>query len=67
MNKYELRLTKREEALQRVLDVQHLIHSWVRPHWGLGNKTTPAMVMGYCDRPVSTYELLTVSGVRCIT
>ena len=26
---------KRVEGLQRVLDVQQLVHNWVRPHWGL--------------------------------
>lgn len=34
---------KRVEGLQRVLDVQRLVHHWVRPHWGLGKKTTPAL------------------------
>ena len=58
---------KRVEALQRVLDVHRLIHNWVRPHWGLGKKTTPAMAMGYCNRPISTYELLTTRGFHCIT
>jgi len=50
---------KRVEGLQRVLDVQRLVHNWVRPHWGLGKNTTPAMAMGYCDRPISMHELLT--------
>lgn len=58
---------KRVEALQRALDVQRLIHNWGRPHWGLGKKTTPAMAMGYCNRVISTYELLTTQGVHCIT
>ncbi len=58
---------KRVEALQRVLDVQRLIHNWGRPHWGLGKKTTPAMAMGYCNRVISTYELLTMQGFHCIT
>jgi hypothetical protein len=58
---------KRVEGLQRVLDVQRLIHNWVRPHWGLGKKTTPAMAMGYCNRPISTYEILTQRGFHCIT
>ncbi|AFY91869.1 hypothetical protein Cha6605_0590 [Chamaesiphon minutus PCC 6605] len=35
------------EGLQRVLDVQRLIHNWVKPHWGLGKCFTPAMAMGY--------------------
>jgi hypothetical protein len=41
------------------LEVQRLIHNWVRPHGGLGKGTTPAMAMGFCDRPVSIHELLT--------
>lgn len=58
---------KRVEALQRSLDVQRLIHNWVRPHGGLGKKTTPAMAMGYCNRPISTYELLTTQGFQFST
>jgi hypothetical protein len=58
---------KRVEGLQRVLDVQRLIHNWVRPHQGLGKNLTPAMAMGYCDRPLSVLELLTVQGLHCIT
>ncbi len=50
---------KRVEGLQRVLEVQRLVHHWVRPHWGLAQKRTPAMAMGYCKRPLSTHELLT--------
>ena len=34
---------KTTAGLQRSLDVQRLIHNWVRPHWGLGAKTTPAI------------------------
>ena len=51
---------KRVEGLQRVLDVQRLIRNWVRPNWGLKHKTTPAMAMGYCQRPLSVAELLTL-------
>jgi hypothetical protein len=54
-------------ALQRVLDVQRLVHNWVRPHWGLPSKTTPAMAMGYCNRPVSMLEILTTRGLDSIT
>ena len=53
---------KRVEGLQRVLDVQRLVHNWGRPHWGLGKKVTLAMAMGYCDRPISTHEFLTQRG-----
>ena len=58
---------KRRESLQRVLDVQRLIHNWVRPHWGLGKKTTPAMAMGYCARPLPTHALLTTQRFHSIT
>jgi hypothetical protein len=50
---------KRVEGLQRVLDVQRLIHHWVRPHWSLNKGVTPAMAMGYSLRPFSITELLT--------
>jgi hypothetical protein len=50
---------KHVQGLQRVLDVQRLIHNWVRPHWGLAKGITPAMAIGLCDRPVSIHELLT--------
>ena len=58
---------KQVEGLQRALNVQRLIHNWVRPHWGLGNQTTPAMAMGYCGRPLSTDELLTLPKFQAIT
>ena len=58
---------KRVEGLQRVLDVQRLIHNWVRPHWGLAKKMTPAMAMGYCERPISVNEILTTRGFHCLT
>lgn len=53
---------KRVAALQRVLDVQRLVHNWVRPYHGLKKDTTPAMAMGYCDRPISMLELLITRG-----
>ena len=40
-------------GLQRVFDVQRLVHNWVRPHWGLGKHPTPAMALGYYHRPIS--------------
>lgn len=57
---------KRVEALQRVLDVQRLVHNWVRPHWGLAKGTTPAMAIGFCNRTVSIHELLTQRGFSSI-
>jgi hypothetical protein len=53
-------------GLQRVLDVQRLVHNWVRPHWGLGKQQTPAMAMGYYHRPISLAELLTVKGLNAL-
>jgi hypothetical protein len=53
---------KRVEGLQRVLDVQRLIHNWVKPHWGLGKYVTPSMAMGYSVRPFPIHELLTQRG-----
>ncbi len=55
------------EELQRVLDVQRLVHNWVRPHWGLEKNQTPAMAMGYLERPVSMLELLSSRGFQYIT
>ncbi len=58
---------KRVEGLQRVLDVQRLVHNWVRSHGGVGKKTTPAMAMGDCEHPLSIHELLTSRGFHCLT
>ena len=57
---------KQVQGLQRVLDVQRLVHNWVRPHWSLAKGTTPAMAMGFCNRPLSMHELLTHSGFSFI-
>lgn len=55
------------EGLQRALDVQRLIHNWVRPHWGLEKNQTPAMALGYLDRPITMLELLCSRGFKHIT
>jgi hypothetical protein len=55
------------EGLQRALDVQRLIHNWVRPHWGLKKAQTPAMAMGYLERPVTMIEILSSRGFQFIT
>ena len=49
-------------GLQRILDVQRLVHNWVKPHWGLGKGTTPAMKMGFCSRPLTIGEILNSRG-----
>lgn len=43
------------------------MHNWVRPHFSLGKGVTPAMAIGYYDRPISTEELLTLSGFPALT
>jgi hypothetical protein len=55
------------EGLQRALNVQRLLHNWVRPHWGLDKLTTPAMAMGFIERPLTIAELLTSSRFKCFT
>lgn len=59
---------KKLSGLQRILDLQRLVHNWVRPHWGLDQGMTPAMKLGLCSRPITMLELLTsrgLSGVSC--
>ena len=58
---------KRVEGLQRALNVQRLIHNWVRPHWSLNKGITPAMAMGYSLRPFSILELLTQRGFLSVS
>jgi hypothetical protein len=50
------------EGLQRALNVQRLLHNWARPHWRFANKTTPAMAMGFIDRPLAISDILTSRG-----
>jgi hypothetical protein len=54
-------------GLQRALNVQRLIHNWVRPHWGLEKKQTPSMAMGYLERPITMLELLSSRGFKYFT
>ena len=58
---------KQVKGLQRALNVQRLIHNWVRPHWGLGKTQTPAMAMGFIQRPVKISEILLSKGFECFT
>ena len=55
------------EGLQRALDVQRLIHNWVRPHGRFRQKMTPAMAMGFIDRSLSIEEILTSRGFQDFT
>jgi hypothetical protein len=54
-------------GLQRAIDVQRLIHNWVRPHHRFGQKTTPAMAMGFIDRPLAVSEILKSRGLFSLT
>lgn len=58
---------KHVEGLQRALNVQRLLHNWVRPHDSLGKQKTPAMAMGFIQRPLAISELLLSRGFECIT
>ncbi len=58
---------KTKQGLQRVLDVQRLLHNWSREHWGLAKNTTPAMMMGFTIRPIRIAEILTKRGFHDIT
>jgi hypothetical protein len=58
---------KQVEGLQRALDVQRLMHNWVRPHWSLGKQTTPAMAMGFIQRPLKLSEILVSRGFQSLT
>ena len=58
---------KRVEGLQRALNVQRLIHNWVRPHWGHGGKRTPAMAIGVITRPIEIAELLLSRSFKSFT
>jgi len=53
---------KTANGLRRAVTVQRLIHNWVRPHWGLGKGTTPAMAMGFVSRVITMEEMLTGRG-----
>ncbi len=54
-------------GLQRAVTVQRLVHNWVRCHWGLAEKATPAMAMRFCTRPIKMEEILTCRGFLSIT
>lgn len=58
---------KHRGGLQRMVDVQRLIHNWVRAHISLPNKSTPAMKIGYIDRPISLREMLTCRGFKFLS
>jgi hypothetical protein len=60
---YQNHYAKQVEGLQRALDV----HNWVRPHWSLAKQTTPAMAMGFIQRPLKLSEILVSRGLQSLT
>jgi hypothetical protein len=59
---------RRQNHYAKIVEgLQRLIHNWVRPHWGLQKNQTPAMAMGYLERPVTMLELLFSTGFKFIT
>ena len=58
---------KTVSGLQRAITVQRLIHNWIRPHDSFDKSTTPAMAMGFFNRPVTMLEFLTSRGFSFVT
>ncbi len=58
---------KTAAGLQRAITVQQLLHNWIRPHTSLGKGSTPAMAIGFCLRPVTMLEFLTIPSFTSIT
>jgi hypothetical protein len=58
---------KTVSGLQRAITCCRLVHNWVKPHWGLSSNQTPAMAMGFCDRPILMEEFLNSRGLKYIT
>ena len=53
---------KIQEGLNRAITALRLIHNWVRPHSSLNKGTTPAMAIGFIDRPITLAEILACRG-----
>ena len=53
---------KIQEGLNRAITALRLIHNWVRPHCSLPKKTTPAMAIGFIDRPITLAKMLSCRG-----
>jgi len=49
---------KTEKGLQRTLDVQQLIHNFVRPHWT--TKEVPAVSLGIVNEPFTLEDILSM-------
>ncbi len=50
--------SKKVQGLNRAITIQRLIHNWVKPHFSLGKNITPAMAIGYINRPIAMEEML---------
>lgn len=50
---------KSKKGLQRTLDVQQIIHNFIRPHWTTG--LVPAVALGIMSTPLSFIDILTMA------
>lgn len=57
---------KNVDGLNRAVTVLSLIHNWVRPHPSLGKNVTPAMAIGFINRPISFLEILSSRGFHSL-
>lgn len=55
---------KTVKGLERAIAVQRLLHNWVRPHWS--SKLTPAVALGFINRPVTIEEMLLSRGFHSL-
>ncbi len=53
---------KHQAGLNRAITALRLIHNWVRIHPSLPKSTTPAMAIGFLDRPLKLSEMLSCQG-----
>ncbi len=53
---------KHQDGLNRAITALRLIHNWVRIHPSLPKATTPAMAIGFIDRPLKLSEMLSCNG-----
>jgi hypothetical protein len=50
---------KSRKGLQRTLDVNQIIHNFIRPHWSTG--LVPAVALGIISNPLSLIDILTMA------
>lgn len=51
---------KSRKGLQRTLDVQQIIHNFVRPHWTTG--LVPAVALGIISNPLNLIDILNMKN-----